>query len=89
MAKSKEEIKATLGLDFSNPEEVREAISRFKDCPGIFSGRNQNNEEIWISFFSDSTAELRTFQNNGWERVNYYSCDGECECETFEGKWRE
>lgn len=87
MVKSKEEIKATLKLDFSNPEEVREAISRFKDCSGIFSGRNQNNnEEIEISFFSDSTAELRTFQNNGWERVNYYSEDGHCDVETFEGR---
>ena len=88
MVKSKEKIEIILNLDFSNPREVREAISRLKDCPGIFSGRNQNNEEIEISFFSDSTAELRTFQNNGWERVNYYSCDGECERETFEGKWR-
>ena len=72
MAKSKEEIKATLELDFSNPEEVRQAISRFKDCPTMFSGRNQNNEETEISFCSDSTAVLRTFQNNGWERVNFY-----------------
>lgn len=33
MAKVDEEIKVTLELDFSNPEEVRQAISRFKDCP--------------------------------------------------------
>lgn len=88
MVKSKEEIKATLKLDFSNPKEVREAISRFKDCPTMLSGRNQNNEEIWISFSPDSTAVLRTFQNNGWERVNYYSKDGYCDGETFEGRWK-
>lgn len=87
MAKSKEKIEIILNLDFSNPREVREAISRLKDCPMMFGGKNQNNEAIWISFSSDSTAVLRTFQNNGWERVNYYSKDGYCVEEVFDGRW--
>lgn len=89
MAKSKEEIKVTLELDFSNPKQVSEAISNYKYCPEVFIGTNQNGESVEICFYSDATAQLTTYQDNGWVRVNYYSEDGCCECETFERKWRE
>lgn len=82
-------IKGTLELDFSNPKQVSEAISNYKYCPEVFTGTNQNGESVEICFYSDATAQLTTYQDNGWVRVNYYSEDGYCECETFERMWRE
>lgn len=32
--------------------------------------------------------ELRTHQDNGWVRVNYYGADGSYEGESFDGRWK-
>lgn len=50
-------------------------------------GKNTDGEDMNISFSEDGVV-TKTYQNNGWLRVNYYDENGFMECETFEGRWR-
>ena len=50
-------------------------------------GKNTDGEDMNISFSEDEVV-TKTYQNNGWLRVNYYDENGFMECETFEGRWR-
>lgn len=83
-----EELKeVVVELDFGDPAAVKEVIAQYKDCIGIFAGTNQEGEDTELSFYPDETAILKTYQKNGWTRVDYYDSDGCCEGETFEGRW--
>ena len=74
-------------VNFNNPEEVKKAIESYKDFPDMLMGGNPKEESIEISF-TESAATVKTYQNNGWVRVNYYNSEGYCEGETFEGRWK-
>lgn len=50
-----------------------------------FIGSNEDGETIEVGVFEDHIS-LRTYQNNGWTRLNVYHDDGYVE-EIFEGKW--
>ena len=53
----------------------------------MFSGENEDGECVFLSI-SESGMILRTEQENGWVRVNYYDQDGYATGEGFDGKWR-
>lgn len=50
----------------------------------MFPGTNEKGEDVWISPYPDRVV-MKTFQKNGWTRINTYWRDGTCE-ETFDGR---
>lgn len=77
----------TINIYFSEPKSVKTNINKYKNLDYMIFGKNTNDEDMDISFSEDGVV-TKTYQNNGWLRVNYYDKNGFMECETFEGKWR-
>ena len=50
-------------------------------------GKNENGEDIEIHI-SKTSIIYKTYQSNGWLRVNYYDENGLPNGETFEGRWK-
>lgn len=74
-------------VDFSNSKSVKVAINKYKDLDYAVFGSNTDGDDIEISF-SEEGAVVKTYQSNGWLRVNYYDVNGYMADETFEGRWR-
>lgn len=87
MKSSTSQFGKQLILDFSNPEEVKEAIKRYRHLDHSVDGINQNGEQQHISF-SESGAVLTTYQANGFVRINYFDENGQLEGEAFDGRWK-
>lgn len=51
------------------------------------TGENSDGETVYLSV-SKTGMVLKTEQENGWVRVNYYDADGYSTGESFDGKWR-
>lgn len=75
-----------LTKNFADIEARKEIIEKFADSEQAFSGQNEDGEDVEIHV-AESGIILKTYQSNGWLRVNYYGADGHAEGETFEGKW--
>lgn len=69
-----------------NVETRRMIVELYKDVDTAFTGNNEHNETVELHI-SDEGMIIKTYQNNGWLRVNYYDKDGAAEGETFEGRW--
>ena len=69
-------------IDFSDWSSIRKAMSNYSTTDYALSGVNTQGEKMLISIYSDKII-TRTFQSNGWTRVNTYHDDYTCE-ETFE-----
>lgn len=80
------EIPNELSARFDTVEGRKAIIDRYKDSSSMFVGVNEDGETVFMSV-SDTGIILRTEQENGWVRVNFYNADGEAEGETFDGKW--
>ena len=52
-----------------------------------FFGENEDGERIEIHIAEDSII-YKTYQKNGWIRVNYFDENGIEDGETFDGKWK-
>ncbi len=65
----------------------KEIVRRYADSKGMFCGINENGETVYLSV-SDRGLVLKTEQENGWIRVNFYDSDGNATGESFDGKWR-
>lgn len=50
-------------------------------------GKNAAGEDVEIHIAKDSIV-YKTYQSNGWLRVNHYDENGQPAGETFEGRWR-
>ena len=74
-------------VDPTDQEGLREIMDKFGDSELPFDGKNANGEDVLISVCKDSIT-VRTFQKNGWVRLNTYSFhDGTFVSEeTFDGK---
>lgn len=72
--------------NFDNIESRKKVIELYQDVDTSFSGNNENNETVEIHV-SPSGLVTKTYQNNGWIRVNYYDSCGVAEGESFEGRW--
>ena len=72
---------------FANRAARVDLIALLSKVNDSFTGKNQDGEDILISA-NESGLVLRTYQHNGWIRINYYDeCGFESE-ESFEGKWK-
>lgn len=67
---------AALAADFGNPASRRQMMQEFGDYPNALSGANENGEQTLISICPNSLI-VKTFQENGWVRVNEYGADGQ------------
>jgi len=76
-----------LSRRFNTVEGRRKLIEEYANSTTMFSGENEDGECVFLSI-SESGMILRTEQENGWVRVNYYDQDGYATGEGFDGKWR-
>lgn len=53
----------------------------------MFTGNNDDGETVNVSFDTENGIVLKTFQNNGWCRANYYDKNGYSTGEGYEGRW--
>lgn len=76
-----------LSSRFGEIEVRRQIMAKYGDSDSIFFGENADRENVEMSVCKDNIA-VRTYQNNGWVRINYYDADGYHEGETYEGRWK-
>lgn len=72
-------------LDMSDYEVRKNFIQNNESS--IYGGKNEENEDVMVFLEKGLEMTIKTFQNNGWLRVNYYTADGYSDGETFEGRW--
>ena len=73
--------------EFNTVKGRARLIGYYGDSPNMFEGQNEDGEKVWISFSKERGIIAKTFQSNGWLRVNTYDSEGYAEMETFEGRW--
>ena len=76
-----------LSCRFDTVEGRKEIIQQYADSDPMFTGENSDGETVYLSV-SKTGMVLKTEQENGWVRVNYYDADGYSTGESFDGKWR-
>lgn len=76
-----------LSSKFNTLEGRRKLIALYADSDTMFTGTNEHGETVYVSI-AQSGIIVKTEQENGWLRVNYYDGDGWHAGETFEGRWR-
>lgn len=74
--------------NFGDPKCRRELMAQYGDSKFPYYGSNEEGESVLVSIAKDSIV-TRTFQHNGWVRVNYYDANGLEEGSSFEGRWNE
>lgn len=85
MAESKR-ISNEMGKNFPSIEGRKKIIEEYANSEFPFFGENEDGEKVELHV-AESGIILKTYQNNGWLRANYYDADGYLEGETFEGRW--
>lgn len=76
-----------LSCRFDTVEGRKEIVQQYADSDTMFTGENSDGETVYLSV-SKTGMVLKTEQENGWVRVNYYDADGYSTGESFDGKWR-
>lgn len=76
-----------ISFDGNNPALIRELMKKYGDSKFPFYGTNTEGEEIEIHI-GKTNMIYKTYQKNGFVRVNYYDENGLPDGETFDGKWR-
>lgn len=74
-------------FDNNNPKLIRNLMEKYGDSKFPFYGKNENGEDIEIHI-GKTDVIYKTYQNNGWIRVNYYDENGLPNGETFDGRWK-
>jgi len=72
---------------FDTQEGRKKLIELYADSDTMFSGINAIGETVYLSI-AKSGIVMKTEQENGWTRVNYYDAEGFAAGEGFDGKWR-
>lgn len=75
-----------LELKFESIGEIRNFIHENESS--LYGGVNAEGEDVMVNVEKGKGMEVRTFQDNGWLRVNYYNENGYDDGESFEGRWR-
>lgn len=78
--------KNEIQFDSSNPKMLRDLMKEHGRSKFPFYGKNDEGEDIEIHIAEDNIIH-KTYQKNGWLRVNYFDADGYPAGETFEGRW--
>ena len=73
-------------FDGNNPELICKLMEEHGDSTFPFYGTNDLGEEIEIHIAKTSVIH-KTYQKNGWVRLNYYDEHGLPAGEMFDGKW--
>jgi len=76
-----------LSQQFTTIEGRRKLIELYGDENDMYSGHNEEGEMVYVSFDTQNGIVLKTFQSNGWVRVNYFDNEGYVTGETFDGRW--
>lgn len=79
-------ISNELAKNFINVEGRKEIIKKYGNSKQAFFGENEDGEQVELHVADDGII-LKTYQENGWVRVNYYDADGYAEGESFDGRW--
>ncbi|PAV40010.1 hypothetical protein CJ260_00800 [Megasphaera sp. ASD88] len=69
-----EKKKAVFVVDPTDYDGLLEIMEKFGDSKYIYTGHNENNEEVNIHVSHDSII-VDTYQENGWLRRNVYTND--------------
>lgn len=75
-----------LSARFNEPEIRRQIMREYGDSTTAFCGTNEDNELVEMSVFLDKII-VKTYQQNGWLRVNHFDECGYPSGETYEGRW--
>lgn len=65
----------------------KKLIDLYGDVNDMFTGHNEDGEMVCVSFDKTHGIVLKTYQNNGWLRANYYDNEGWPTGESFQGRW--
>lgn len=76
-----------LSARFGEIEVRKQLMVEYGDSETAFTGTNADEEVVMVSIFTDKII-VRTYQNNGWIRLDYYDGDGYYESEMYDGKWK-
>jgi len=82
-----ERIPNSISARFNTQEGRRFMIREYGESKSMYSGNNELGERVYLSIAPNGMV-LKTEQDNGWLRVNYYDENGFSTGETFEGRWR-
>jgi len=74
-----------LAIDMADIEVRKDLVQNRKS--NLYSTINEDGEDVVIALEQGVGMEVKTFQNNGWVRVNYYDANGAHDGETFAGRW--
>ena len=72
--------------DFSDINERRRLTEEYGDMNACYRGENADGEDVELHIAKTGII-FKTYQVNGFLRVNTYAADGSAEGETFEGRW--
>lgn len=72
---------------FDTQEGRKRLVELYADSQTMFTGIDADGETVYLSITHNGMT-LRTQQENGWVRVNYYDADGCATGESFDGKWK-
>lgn len=72
---------------FDTQEGRKRLVELYADSQTMFTGIDADGETVHLSITHNGMT-LRTQQENGWVRVNYYDADGCATGESFDGKWK-
>lgn len=75
-------------INFASATSLKRLMKEYADTTEPLSGQNSEGEDMRISVTADSVM-VRTYQNNGWMRIDEYKLDeGEIiHAQTFDGRW--
>ncbi len=73
-------------FDFCDLDLMVSLMDDYQKYDSTLFGTNENGEHVNIGIYKDRIA-VRTYQKNGWTRLNVYYRDGSSE-EVFDGRWK-
>lgn len=76
-----------LSKEFVTRKGRKKLIDLYGDVNDMFTGHNSDGEMVCVSFDKETGIVLKTYQENGWLRVNHYDKEGWLTDEGFEGRW--
>jgi len=74
-------------FDSNNPKLICKLMEEYGESTFPFFGTNEEGEDIELHI-SKTSLIYKTYQTNGWVRLNYFDENGAPAGETFDGKWK-
>lgn len=73
-------------FDAKSPKLLRKLMGKYGKSQSPFYGTNEDGDDIEIHI-AETNIIYKTYQKNGWVRVNHFDENGFPAGETFEGRW--